>query len=267
MEIAGQKEHKIISLFQTLEQLAPIKIEYGGKYAYTGISSNDLKVEEKVSTLKATLEDLSSKTQNLKIGLVIASGGILSLGKEFPQIDLWIVLDKTPSLISNMKRYSIAVSSAANPQEILDLATEFGGTQQNMLTDEGESYGQYHYLKDQESLKRTQEFLRKKKVVFMNADLLDAEFMAKVGKILKDQDAEIAFANFTNVMEWLPGYDEHTSAKRLSTSLEAVPFSEKCAILFSVSQGGFGLRGKVGRSPLNTRTAVGFLDYLEKSNQ
>lgn len=263
-EQAEQAEQKIVSLSSDLEKLTPSKVESDDKYSYIGVYSNDLQIAEKIPFMQKVLEDLASQTSDLKVGLVIDSGGILSLGKEFPQINLWIVLDKSPGLIDIMKRYCKVVSSAANTQQLVNISSDFGGTE--ILDQEKESYSQYHYLENEGNLQKTQQFLAKKRVVFMNADLLDADFMAKAGNILKSHQAKIGFANLTNVMEWIPGYQERISQQKLQFSLDTIPFSKNCLFLYTVSMGGFRLRGKVGRSPLNAATAIGFGEYLDKAN-
>ena len=266
MEITGQTEQKIASLSSELEKLTPAQVEPDDKYSYIGVYSNDLDVAEKIPSLQRNLEALQSQTSDLKVGLVIASGGILSLAKELPQIDIWVVLDKSPSLMETMRRYCKIVAFATSPQQLIDISGDFGNVKQTILDQEKKSYGKYHYLESQENLQRTQEFLAGKKIVFINADLLDTDFMTKVGNTLKSHDAEIAFANFTNVMEWIPGYNEGTSQQKLQSSLKPIPFSKDCVVLFSVSQGGYGLRGKVGRSPLNTQTVIGLERYMKKAN-
>ena len=266
MEITGEVEREIASLASGLENLTTSQVEPDGKYSYIGVYSNDLHVAERIPSMQRALGVLTSKTSGLRIGLVIGSGGLLSLGKELPQIDTWVVLDKSPGLIEMMKKYYKTVSSATNPQQLIDMSVDFGDAKQTKLDQEKESYGQYHYLENQGNLQRTQEFLAKKKIVFINGNLVDTDFMAKVGNILKSHDAEIAFANFTNVMEWIPGYNEGTSRQKLQSSTEHVPFSRDCVVLFSVSQGGYGLRGKVGRSPLNTQAVIGLERYMKRAN-
>lgn len=213
---------------------------------------------------KRGVENLTFQTPDLKVGLVIGGGGILSLGKELPQIDLWIVLDKSPGLIEGMKKYCKIVSSTTGTQQLIDASSVFGGIK--TLDQEKESYGQYHYLANEGNLQKTQQFLEKKNIVFMNTNLLDADFMTKVGNILMSHQAKIGFANFSNVMEWVPGYEEKTSQQELQSSLSPIPFSKDCVCLCSVSRGEYGLKGKVGRSPLITTTAIGFKEYLDRAN-
>lgn len=265
MEITGQVEQKILSLSSDLEKLTPTQVEPDDKYSYIGVYSNDLHVAEKIPSMQRRLEALALQTPDLKVGLVIGSGGILSLGKEFSQIDLWIVFDKSPGLIEMMKKYCRVTSSATSTQQLMDLSSDFGATEQ-ILDQEKESYGQYHYLESEGNLQKTQQFLAKKKILFINANLIDTDFMTKIGDALKSHDAEIAFANFTNTMEWIPGYNDRTSQQTLQSSLDPIPFAKDCICLYTVSMGGYGLRGKVGRSPLIAETAIGFKTYLEKAN-
>lgn len=264
MEITGQVEQRVVSLSSDLEKLIPAQVEPDDKYSYVGIYSNDLHVAEKIPSMQRHLEVLASQTSALKVGLVIASGGILSLGKELLQINLWVVFDKSPGLIEMMKKYCKVTSSATSTQQLIDLSSDFGGTE--VLDQEKESYGQYHYLENEGNLQKTQQFLAKKKIIFINANLLDADFMTKIGNTLKSHNAEIAFANLTNTMEWIPGYNDGTSQQTMQSSLDPIPFSKDCVFLYAVSMGGYGLRGKVGRSPLIAETAIGFKRYLEEAN-
>lgn len=261
METPSGTEQTIASLAKNLEKLTPDKIEPDGKYAYKGVYSNDLHVAEVIPSLKRDLSILTTDKPGVRVGLVIASGGILSLGKELPEIDLWIVLDKSPGLIEAMKKYCALVSSATSTDQVLAFNDEYKKDSR-----ERESYGSYHYLESQGSLEATQRFLRDKKIVFMNADLLDRGFMTKIGETLKSHNAEITFANFTNVMEWVPGYNDGSSKDRIRSSLDSIPFNPNSVFLFSISEGGFGLRGKVGRSPLIAGTTVGFENYLNITN-
>lgn len=260
METPSGTEQDITSLATDLEKLSPDQVEPDGEYAYKSVYSNDLRVAEVIPALKKDVSSIPAKISGVRVGLVVASGGILSLGKELPEIDLWIVLDKSPGLIEAMKEYCALVSNATSTEQLLAIADKLREGK------EKQSYASYHYLESQESLERTQQFLRDKKIVFMNADLLDRVFMAKMGETLKSHNAEIAFANFTNIMEWVPGYNDGSSKDSFRSSLDSIPFNPNSAFLFSISQGGFGLRGKVGRSPLIAGTTVGFENYLNITN-
>lgn len=261
METPSGTEQAITSLAIDLEKLSPGKVEPDDKYTYKGVYSNDLHVAEVIPALKRNVSSIPAKISGVRVGLVIASGGILSLGKELPEIDLWIVLDKSPGLIKAMKEYYALVSRATGTDQVLAFNDDY-----KKDSPERESYGSYHYLESQKSLEETQRFLRDKKIVFMNADLLDRGFMTKMGETLKSHNSEVVFANLTNVMEWIPGYNDGSSKDRFRSSLDSIPFNPNSAFLFSISEGGFGLRGKVGRSPLIARTTVGFENYLNITN-
>lgn len=255
MEISGGTEQRISSLAVSLEAISLQQIETDSPYHHASVFSNDLKVSKNIPEI---VKDLEAQTDpDLKVGFVIGSGGIFSLGPLLPQIDLWIVFDKSPKTIDMIRRYSGVVSNAEDPQQLIKVADNYGGTR--TLNDERKSYDNYHYLFNPDSLEKTKQFLASKKAVFLNADLRDKDIMAKMRIALNSHQAKIAFANFTNVMEWMPGFYEGTSQVLLGNSVASLPFSKDCVFLYSVSA------GRIGRSPPMSNIAVSLPNYLKAS--
>lgn len=250
----SETSQKIAALVSSLEALSNKGIESKNTDFYSGVFSNDLDLRERIPQIIAA-EGLNRPSgTDLRVGFVIGSGGILSLGKELPQIDVWVILDKNENLIKKMSEYCQLVSGAPGPQEITTAAEIYGGV--NNLRNEQLSFGPYHYLESPEELEKAKKFLLEKKIVFVSGDLTDTEFMKKFGTALGQYKVEIAFANFTNVIEWVPGFYEGKAQQTLDSSLSSVPFSPDCVFLFSVSL------GRIGRSPLKTHIASGFSNYL-----
>lgn len=245
---------KITALISSLEALPTKGTEPESTDSYSGVFSNDLGLKERIDQI-ISAEGLSKPSSaSLRVGFVVGSGGLLSLGKELPQIDLWVVFDKNANLIKKMSEYCQLVLRASGPQEITVAAETYGGV--NNLRNEQSSFGPYHYLGSPKELEKAKKFLLERKIVFVTGDLIDSEFMEKFGTALGQCNAEIVFANLSNVMEWFDGFYEGKAQQTLDSSLAPVPFSPDCVFLFSVSL------GRIGRSPLRTQVVEGLSNYL-----
>ena len=145
---------QVTSLVDDLDKLTPDNTEIDDKNISKTPFSNDRKVAHVIPQLKERMRAIPKKEDGIKVGVVIASGGLLSLGKEFPEIDLWIVLDSSPRLIDTVKQYFKLVSTATTTNELLAIYEKYKND-----CPEKESYGKYHYLENQENLEQAQKFL------------------------------------------------------------------------------------------------------------
>jgi len=253
-----QKEQAIHSLKDALERIT-FKELIPDPNAYISVFSSDEGVSENIPEIVSGIE--GQQTNNLRVGLVVGSGGLLSLGSILPQINLWIVADMNPSEIDVLKEHHKKTAEAKDYQQLLnEISAPFAG--KNALTQriplvERNSYDKFYYLSSAERLKSAQDFLKKDNIAYLNVDLTDQDSLARVGDVLTQHSANIAFANMTNVMEWVPGFENDLSQPIVQKSFFKLPILKDCVFLHSLST------GRIGRSPIITHTAVGLADYLK----
>jgi hypothetical protein len=192
-----------------------------------------------------------------------------NVGKELESIDVFIRLDKDKAQLERDKERRGDILKAVEPKELLPkpnpdidkndffaLKKEFNKMRAPEV--EQESYGQYWYLLSKEILNKTQVFLGKKNIAFVNGDLTDAEFMKKIGEVLTDYQAEVVMADLTNVVD---GSKKNDEVESFVQTLSLLPFQESCVIKHS-AHAGFG-----GRSPVLSKLSIGLHEYQDRAGR
>lgn len=238
-----------------LTELRTIKGENLDPFSAAYPFTNDRNVASLIPDIKNHHEETDA---NLNIGMVIGTGGLFTLGKELPDIDVWIVIDRRLSMIDAMESWEDYLTRTTSYQTAKNVT--FTSEAQGCYNIERESYGDYHYFSSQEEYTKMRDFLAKKKIVYVPGDLLDEQYMNRIGVLLKQYGAKITFVNMTNVAQWIMK-DTHGDSKLYRDRLNCLPFDENCYILYSqqdVTQ---------PERPLYAKGAVGVIDYLTTVNK
>lgn len=220
----GNKEVQKTAL---LTQLRSIKGERLDPFSATYPFTNDRNIAPLIPDIKAHQEGASAK---LKAGMVIGTGGLLTLGKELPDIDIWIVVDRRTSMIDALQSWEDYIVRTLSFDRAKNVT--FTPEAQAYYNLETESYGSYHYFASQQEYDATRDFLSKKKIAYVPGDLLDEQFMHKVGNALQQYGAKITFANMTNVMQWVMK-DTQGDINFYGNRLAGLPFDDNCYFLYS----------------------------------
>lgn len=248
-----EKKTRIRQLIQKLETLQGVTVE-STPLTY----SKDQEVFLQIPRIVEMVKD--SRVQ-IKAAVIVSNGGVWSLPKEIPGIDLVLRINYNRNQITQDKQRREAILAATTVEQLLpqpspDLNTDNITERQNEFwrlkapKDEMECYRQYHYLSSQDQLLKTQDFLRLESIAFIGGDLTDVEFMKNLGDILREYQAEIVFEDLSNVMEWV---DEKKDL--YVTSLGQLPMMRGLPILYSTHT------GRTGRSPMISDLCYGLKDY------
>lgn len=193
------------------------------------------KNDEEYGYIIGQIHDSDIKSDKLRVGLIVGNGAILSSLPDVPA-DVVIMSDYNPFIhewtlftahaleqsesIGDFRR---RVYSEENPlySELL---------KQGVKPDEGlqreiKDLGQKHFLSSEKRFQECKEAVRKKQLLMAAVDLRDQTYLTKLAYSMKEQNAEVTFANLTNV--W-----EH-AGNGLADALPRLPFHSQAVILHS----------------------------------
>jgi len=201
--------------------------------------SNDEGAYALLPFLQDTMRKFVEPTGKIRTGIVIGNGGVFSYGPELPMVDQWIVIDiNRPELqlIQAQANY-LAHQTSDAPEDIQqgvqEVVTNLKGPWlvEADFERERRSFGPLHYTASSESIKRTQEFLRKGNISYVGMDMANHEDLTKFISVLKALGMEIVFANFTNIYEHLK---DETQKNTFVEGLSQLPFAEGAYVQYSV---------------------------------
>lgn len=217
--------------------------------------SNDEGVGELTPLIK---KKAKGRGVSLKVGMFVGHGAMWSLGKELPQLDLVVRLDMNTTQVELDGEWAKVIERASDAEEIKSIIS---GADKRLSRIEMNSHGHYHYLSSNEQLERTQDFLRRRNIAYVNGNLLDERFMGEMGEVLRSGDAEIVFSDFSNAMGWMGGSRSEEARDKVASQLTLLPFDDECVFLFGVTM------GRAGRAPIRADLAIGLDEYIEKSSR
>lgn len=260
-ETGGEKNQRLEKIISELEILD-----------YQGIKDNafDYSSDEGVGEFIPQIKELSKEIPGeIRTALIIGGGPIWNIPKTLDNIDLIISLDINKEQLERNKLRKQEILSAEYTQDLfpkpnqnIDNKDIVSLAQERMRLKaphiEIDSYGDYHYLYSEETLKRTKNFLKTAKIAYVCGDISDKDFTTQFGNILHKNGVTIVFADFSNVGEWVCGsHPNMLKRDTLISSLNLIPIDSKCPILHSESI------GRVGRSPIYSRLSIGVKQYGE----
>ncbi|GIW60183.1 MAG: hypothetical protein KatS3mg087_1249 [Patescibacteria group bacterium] len=195
------------------------------------IHKND---EDYGSILMLITPDMVSSNRR-RVGMIVGNGAILSSLPDIPAETL-IVTDYNPfihewteytqkmlSEASSPEDYRIRVYSDQNP--LYTELTKLSLKPEQGLEEEMKDLGAKHFLTSPQRFSQCKLALLDKKIISMTVNLTDAESLSRLRVTLEGENAEITFANFTNV--W-----EH-AGDSLATAIPNLPINENAIILHS----------------------------------
>lgn len=212
--------------------------------------SNDKDVSSHIPHVVERVEGLKAST---KVGLVVGTGGLFTWGGLLPSIDMWIQIDKNPTVIQWVRNLSEKVSNADSLEEYQ--YEVFGGLLRNRpavaVSTERYSFGDWHYLNNKRSFERAQDFVRRDSVARVLGNVEDSEFLNKVGSALRAIDGQIVFANMTNV--WDFRWVKDKSGRSIDSSLTQLPFHPEASFLSTSNYRGLIARHDIGYGSYQAR--------------
>ena len=182
------------------------------------------------------------------VGMVVGTGGLLSICPELP-IDIWLVYDNNQFVLDWVDRTKDATRTAPTLDDYLRIlysenpqATQ--GYAERGLRGERESLGKYHLTRDEQRFQLVKQSAKDVSIIRCEGDLADPRFLGEAGEILRRRGLSISFANLSNVYEHAPGVHE---------SLPNLPFRD--GAVFVWSNRAFG-------NYLGSQLSQGLNDYL-----
>lgn len=259
----GLKGEKLISLSSDLRAMSE---KYGRieRKANGTLISNDEGYRVVIPKLK---EHLANKRGG--IGVVIGSGGFLSLLPELP-VDTVLMLDVNPAVLEFNEVVARLVESSASPDEVFQrLANPDFRVQNQILKDideiyryidmvkgflkkESREHGEYHWTHPSR-FNLVKESLRRKPVAYVAANITSPEFGTALNSVATRYGEKIPFVNFTNVHAWIK--------PKTMDFIRKWPFEADAAVLYSSHKGGL-----VGDWP-KMYLAIGPEEYIKQANK
>jgi len=181
------------------------------------------------------IHDSDIKSDKLRVGLIVGNGAILSSLPDVPT-DIVIMSDYNPFIhewtrftaealeqSESIEDFRRRVYSEENPlySELL----KQGAKPDEGLQREMQDLGQKHFLSSEKRFQECKEAVGKKQLLMAAVDLRDQTYLARLAEGMKEQNAEVTFANLTNV--W-----EH-AGNGLADALPRLPFHPQAVILQS----------------------------------
>jgi len=227
--------------------------------------SSDEKVEKYIPKI---VEFVKKPTTSLKAALIISHGALWNIPKELEGIDLVLRIDINETQLEYDKKRREKILNSLNLLDLLPKSNKklnkndvVAVRREMFRLKEPEvekiSYGPYHYLSSFGMLEKTKLFLNKNNIAFIGGDLSDLEFTQKIGDVLKKHEAQVVFADLTNVMGWFGSIGNPQKKQEYINSLQKLPFCEKSPILHSIHL------GMTGRSPLLSYLCMGLNEYKD----
>lgn len=194
------KEEAIQSLVSNLDHIQPGEHEEF-KHLYLFSNDKDLKphIERAISHV--------SDSDTVQVGIIIGEGGLYSIGKELPQIDLWMMFDKDQRVIDwHQQAESILLNSdSANEcrsKLLSSLHPDHFMSDWALESQQPRSLGSYFFLRNDNENQRANKFVQTTPIIRFNADIGDPRIIATIAETIKYQKGSISFANFSNILDY-----------------------------------------------------------------
>ncbi|MDD3808613.1 MAG: hypothetical protein PHG49_03905 [Candidatus Pacebacteria bacterium] len=253
---------EIIKKFISEIELIKSPTTQGDAFVY----SNDTEVAKNMPEIIKSVDNAKAL---FKVAVIIGSGPLWNIPKEFEGIDLVLSLDINSNQLELNRQRASEIMSAQGPDDLLPkpnnaidakdfIAIKKERDRINAPKIEADSYSFYHYLSSMEKLRKTQFFIEKNKIAYVGGDISDHDFTKKLGDILKKYKADVVFMDLTNVLEWVagsPGHVKQEAKDNYLKSLGNLPLIENCPILHSHHI------GRAGRSPIVAQLNFGLENY------
>lgn len=213
--------------------------------------SNDREVEKLLAQIITQEKDIKA---DIKVGFVVGAGGLITLGKEMDDIDVWIAVDKNANIFEAAKKRDECIEQESTVEKARDLPLT--PIDKSLLDIEKQSYGEKHYLASQEGFDKSQQFIQKKNIAYICGDLTEDGFLEQIGTTLNQFGAQITFANMTNVLDCI--YQKpQDQIDWFHQGFNVLPIHDQCVFLYS--------RHNIGQTslPLYARSVVGKTAYLQ----
>lgn len=193
------------------------------------------KNDEGLGYIIEQIHNYDVETDKLRVGIVVGNGAILSVLPDVPA-DVLIIIDYNPFILEwtgftlqaliqsqSPKEYKQRVYSETNP--LYAELVKKGLKPDDGLQRELQDLGAKHFLSSESRFQECREAARRKKLLMARVDLRDRDYLRQLGDVIREQNGEVTFANFTNV--W-----EHAGSG-LADSLQELQFSPQATILHS----------------------------------
>ncbi len=188
--------------------------------------------------LGLTIGDVSDgevSTNKVRVGLVVGNGAILSSLPDVPA-DVLIITDYNPFIHEWTQFTANALYKANSPEEYRSIVystknplynelVKEGLHPEDGLADEMRDLGERHFLASTQRFRLCKSAIQRKQLLNHTVNLTDQRALQELAQVLSESNAEITFANFTNV--W-----EH-AGNGLESALPILPFNNQAVILHS----------------------------------
>lgn len=198
-------------------------------------SSHVHKNDEDYGRRLAEISENSVTSDKTRVAMIVGNGAVLSSLPNIPA-DIVVTVDQNP-FIHEWNYYTAqALLQASAPAEYQNLVYN----QQNLLYRElharnlnperrlqveMDDLGNLHFLSSQERFNECKSALPRKQLINSAVDLTNRSALQAMAGVFSQNNAEITFANMTNVWE--------VATDRLETSLSVLPFHPQAIILQS----------------------------------
>ena len=164
-----------------------------------------------MDTIQLKLKE-QRKTGAMRLGIVVGTGAMLSIAPDI-DVDTWLVLDNNNFVLEWSEQTVQAIRQQPNRREYTNqvysgvLAQEAKSNRidpNEWLEIEKQALGRLHFLNSDSRFTQAKQQLTKTPVLFCQGNLSSREYMEELTSVLRSHNAEIAFANLTDVLEFAP---------------------------------------------------------------
>ena len=192
------------------------------------IHPNDKNLGRVIETAKEYLTRNDGLLVQPTVGMVVGTGGLLSICPELP-VDIWLVYDNNQFVLDWFDRTKDATRTAPTLDDYLRILYSgdpqaVQGYAESGLRGERESLGKYHLTRDEQRFQLVKQSAKGVSIVRCEGDLADPRFLRKSEEILRRRGLSISFANLSNVYEHAPLVHE---------SLPNLPFRDGAVFVWS----------------------------------
>jgi hypothetical protein len=227
------------------------RIQYKGSVSSSPtehIHPNDKNLGRAIETAKEHLDRNEGLLVRPILGMVVGTGGLLSICPELP-IDVWLVYDNNSFVLDWVDKAKDATRTAPKLGDYLRILYDENpqanqGYAESGLRREMQSLGKYHLTTDEQRFQRVKQSAKGLSFVRCEGDLANPAFLRESGEILRRRGLSISFVNLSNVYEHAPGVHE---------SLPNLPFREGAVFVWS---------DRAWNNFLGTHVSVGLDKYL-----
>ena len=164
-----------------------------------------------MDTIQAKMKE-QGKTGAIRSGVVVGTGAMLSIAPDI-DVDAWLVLDNNNFVLEwseqtvqtlrqqpNRNGYTSQVYSSGLAREAKTNRID----PNEWLEIEKQALGKLHFLNSDNRFAQAKQKLTRTPVLFSQGDLSNRQYMEELARVLQTHNAEIAFANLTDVLEFAP---------------------------------------------------------------